>query len=102
MRIEWTVSKIIDRIARLAQRHHAAVRQFQLLFLIVDMHSAFALQAGNSQFLQLRAVDRVGEIEHFVVGKLGFFFRSAGVAGQPQEHRGGAAVALRRMAAAVL
>ena len=66
------------------------------------MHSAFALQAGNSQFLQLGAVDRVGEIEHFVVGKLGFFFRSAGVAGQPQEHRRGAAIAFRRMAAPVL
>jgi hypothetical protein len=100
--IERPVGKIIDRIARLAQPNHGAVRQRDFLLLIDDTHPAFAAKTRNRQFLQLRAVDQIGEVEHLAGGERCFLLLGARPPRQPQEHRGGAAAGFRRTAASVL
>ena len=101
-RVERPVTGLLDRIARLAQRDFGPVAERHRDFLIGDAHAPLAGKAGHGEVLQLPAVDRIGEIQHRMVGDRRFPPRRLGRAGEAQEHRGGVAIALGRVAAPVL
>src|SRR5207244_13012824 len=101
-RVERAIAQALDRIAGLAQRNDGAVAQHDLLFRIADAHASLAAEAWNREILQLRATNRIGKVQHLVVGERCLLFRAARIAREPQEHRSGACAALRRTAATVL
>ncbi len=80
--IERTVGGLLDRIAWLAQREFRAVAERHRHLLIGDAHAPLAGQAGHGEVLQLPAIDRIGEVEHGMVGDRLLLLRRLGRAGQ--------------------
>ena len=99
---ERPVARVLDAIARFAQRQRRTVTEPDGNLLIGNRHPAFAGKAGNREVLQLPAIDRIGEVQHPAVGDRRLLLRRLGLARQAQEHRGRIGIGFGRMAAAVL